>query len=60
MVYNDKKEAVFAFGKHKDRKIEEVLLKESSYYDWIMKNDFPLNTKQELTRIKLKMSMLNK
>ncbi|PIY10780.1 MAG: DNA polymerase III subunit epsilon [Flexibacter sp. CG_4_10_14_3_um_filter_32_15] len=60
MVYNEKNEAVFAFGKHKDKKIEDVLTKESSYYDWIMKNDFPLNTKQELTRIKLKMSMLNK
>ena len=60
MVYNEKNEIVFAFGKHKDKKIEEVLTKEPSYYDWIMKNDFPLNTKQELTRIKLKMSMLNK
>ncbi len=60
MVYNEKNEPVFAFGKHKDRKIEEVLTKEPSYYDWIMKNDFALNTKQELTRIKLKMSLLNK
>lgn len=60
MVYNEKNEAVFAFGKHRDRPVEEVLKKEPSYYDWIIKNDFPLNTKQELTRIKLKMSAMNK
>lgn len=58
MVYNDKNEAVFAFGKHRDKKVEDVLKKEPSYYDWIIKNNFPLNTKQELTRIKLSMGLL--
>ena len=53
MVYNSKGEIVFNFGKHKNRPVLEVLQREPNYYDWIMKNDFPLNTKQKLTEIKL-------
>ena len=51
---------VFSFGKHRNKPVKEVFKKEPSYYDWMMKSAFPLNTKQELTRIKLSMSQLNK
>jgi DNA polymerase-3 subunit epsilon len=60
MAFNSKGEAVFTFGKHKDRPVTEVLLKEPSYYDWMMKGDFALETKRRLTEIKLKMSQLNR
>ncbi|WP_027003029.1 3'-5' exonuclease [Hugenholtzia roseola] len=56
MVYDDKNVPVFNFGKHKGKSVVEVLKAEPSYYDWMMKGDFALNTKQELTRIKLSMA----
>jgi DNA polymerase III subunit epsilon len=42
---------VFNFGKYKGRAVREVLKIEPQYYDWMMKADFPLNTKQKLTDI---------
>lgn len=42
---------VFNFGKHKGRPVTEVLKSEPQYYDWMMKGDFPLHTKQKLTEI---------
>ncbi|HEY8959799.1 3'-5' exonuclease [Chitinophaga sp.] len=42
---------VFNFGKYKGRSVREVLRAEPQYYDWMMKADFPLNTKQKLTEI---------
>lgn len=42
---------VFNFGKHKGKTVMEVLKTEPQYYDWMMKGDFPLNTKQKLTEI---------
>lgn len=53
-IYNEKGEEIFNFGKHKDRPVLEVLEKEPSYYDWMMKGDFPLDTKRKLTEIKLR------
>lgn len=41
----------FNFGKHKGKAVVEVLKSEPQYYDWMMKGDFPLNTKQKLTEI---------
>ncbi len=54
MVYNQKGVEVFNFGKHRNRSVTEILQQEPSYYDWIMKGDFPLDTKRRLTEIKLK------
>ena len=54
MIYNDKKEEVFNFGKFKGRLVEDVLKNEPGYYAWMMNSDFPLNTKQKLTEIKLR------
>lgn len=42
---------IFNFGKYKGRSVAEVLKMEPSYYDWMMKGDFPLHTKQKLTEI---------
>ena len=53
-AYNNIGLEVFAFGKHKDKPIMDVLQKEPSYYDWMMQGDFPLDTKRKLTEIKLR------
>ena len=42
---------VFNFGKHKGRPVSDVLKSEPQYYDWMMRGDFPLHTKQKLTEI---------
>ncbi|TKD58933.1 3'-5' exonuclease [Flavobacterium sp. ASW18X] len=53
-IAKDKKgEPIFTFGKHKNKKVEEVLEKEPGYYGWIMNADFPLYTKKVLTQLKL-------
>jgi DNA polymerase-3 subunit epsilon len=45
---------IINFGKHKGKPVKEVLRAEPSYYAWMMDGDFPLNTKQMLTKIRLK------
>lgn len=55
IVLNDDDEPVFNFGKHRGRRVVDVLTKEPSYYSWMMDGDFTLDTKQQLTRIKLSM-----
>lgn len=54
MVYNDKGVEVFNFGKYKDIPVEDVLKKDSGYFGWMMQGDFSLNTKNVLTRIRLR------
>lgn len=49
----------FNFGKHKGKAVTQVLKEEPQYYDWMMKGDFALHTKQKLTEI-LNKSILNK
>jgi DNA polymerase-3 subunit epsilon len=60
MIFNEKGEEIFNFGKHKDRLVTEVLEKEPAFYDWMMKDDFPLDTKRKLTEIKLRSFNLKK
>ncbi len=60
MVYNAHKQPVFNFGKFKDKLVTEVLQKEVNYYDWMIKGEFPLDTKQKLTEIKLSMAFPKK
>ena len=50
-IYDEKGKEVFNFGKHKGRPIADVLKSEPQYYDWMMKGEFPMNTKQKLTEI---------
>ncbi len=54
IVYNEKKEEVFNFGKHKGRTVAEVFEREPSYYDWMLKGDFPAETKQVLMALRLR------
>lgn len=54
IIYNDKNEEIFNFGKHKGKTVEHVLSVEPSYYDWMMNGDFPQYTKKVLTAIRLR------
>ena len=42
---------IFNFGKHKGKPVMQVLKEEPQYYDWMMKGDFSLHTKQKITEI---------
>ena len=53
IVLDENQEEIFSFGKHKGRKVLEVLDKEPGYFGWILNADFPLYTKKVLTQIKL-------
>lgn len=55
IVLDEKDVEVFNFGKHKGRPVVDVLAAEKGYYAWMMNGDFPLYTKNVLTRIKLAM-----
>jgi len=54
IVYNEKDEEIFNFGKYKGQTVVSVLAKDPSYYSWMMNGDFPLYTKNVLTAIKLR------
>lgn len=54
IVFNEKGEEIFNFGKYKGQRVIDVLKKDPSYYSWIMNSEFTLNTKQVLTNIKLR------
>ncbi|QNJ98298.1 3'-5' exonuclease [Constantimarinum furrinae] len=51
--YNKNGEEIFAFGKHKGKKVLDVMEQEPGYFGWLLNADFPLYTKKVLTRIKL-------
>ena len=50
---NPMMQEVFNFGKYKGFAVTEVLSKDPGYYSWMLSGDFPNNTKQVLTRIRL-------
>jgi DNA polymerase-3 subunit epsilon len=50
---DDSGDEIFSFGKHKGRKVLEVLEQEPGYFGWILNADFPLYTKKVLTQIRL-------
>lgn len=54
IVFNEQGQEVFNFGKHKGKPVEQVFREEPSYYSWMMNGDFPLNTKQVITAIKVR------
>ena len=49
---------VFNFGKHKGVPVADVFHIDPGYYSWILAGDFTYNTKQVLTRIRLRESKL--
>lgn len=55
IVYDDRNQPVFNFGKYKGVPVVEVFKKDLGYYAWIMQGDFAQDTKRVLTNIKLSM-----
>jgi DNA polymerase III subunit epsilon len=55
IIFNDKDEETFNFGKHKGKTVENVFRIEPSYFDWMMKADFPLYTKEVISMIRERM-----
>ncbi|KEO75284.1 3'-5' exonuclease [Anditalea andensis] len=53
-IFNDEGVECFNFGKHKGKTIAQVIKEEPGYYDWMMKGDFPLDTKRKFTQVKLR------
>lgn len=54
IVYDDKDCEVFSFGKHKGKKVEDILEQEPGYFAWIQNASFPRYTKKVLSEIKLR------
>ncbi|MGD1844829.1 MAG: exonuclease domain-containing protein [Salibacteraceae bacterium] len=59
-VYNDKKEVLFNFGKHRGRLVTDVLRNEPGYYGWMLQGDFPSETKRVLKAVKESMAASNR
>ena len=51
---NPQRQEFFNFGKYKGKAVVDVLQQDPGYYSWIMTSDFTGNTKQALTRIRLR------
>lgn len=51
---NPMKQEVFNFGKYKGVPVEEALRRDPGYYNWMLTSDFTSDTKQVLTRIKMR------
>ncbi|TYA54811.1 3'-5' exonuclease [Formosa maritima] len=54
LIYNKEGEECFSFGKHKGKRVVDVLENEPGYFGWLLNADFPLYTKKVLTSIKLR------
>ena len=52
LVYNDKKEVVINFGKHRGKTAREVYETEPSYFSWIENGEFTLDTKQQFIMLR--------
>ena len=52
--YNAQGQEVFNFGKYRGQVVSDVLRRDPNYYIWMMQGDFPLNTKQILTKIRVR------
>lgn len=51
---NPSMQEVFNFGKYKGWSVAEVLNRDPGYFSWMLSSDFTYNTKQVLTRIRLR------
>lgn len=51
---NPRMQEVFNFGKYKGCSVAEVLNRDPGYFSWMLSSDFTYNTKQVLTRIRLR------
>lgn len=55
IIYNADHKEVFNFGKYKGQLVEDVFRRDTGYYSWMMQGEFPANTKQVITNIKLRL-----
>ena len=53
-----RKQEYFNFGKYKGFTVADVLRRDPGYFSWMMAGDFPLETKQWMTRIRMRESGL--
>lgn len=51
---NVRRQEVFNFGKYKGQPVADILSKDPGYYSWMLGGDFTYDTKQVLTRIRLR------
>jgi len=60
LALNKKGEAIYNFGKHKNKTIKSIAKSEPGYYGWMLDADFPLYTKQclrnEMKKIKAELA----
>jgi DNA polymerase-3 subunit epsilon len=54
VALNDENKEIFTFGKHKNKTVEEIVKKDPGFFGWLMRGDFPLNTKQVVKRLEMK------
>lgn len=54
ILFNEKGEEIFGFGKYKGRSVAEIFQLDPGYYTWMMNGDFPLYTKKVITEIRLR------
>lgn len=54
IVFNEKNQETFNFGKYKGKVVEKVFKTDNSYYDWIQRSAFPELTKRLIQTIKLR------
>jgi DNA polymerase III subunit epsilon len=60
IIFNDKDQPAFNFGKYKNMTVEDVLSRDAGYFSWMMNADFPLYTKKVLKEIREKLIATNK
>ena len=60
LIYDADHRVVINFGKYKGMLLTDVFKKDSAYYDWMMKGEFPLYTKKILTDEYMKFKMESK
>ncbi len=51
---NEEGKEIFTFGKHKGRTVEEIVKTDPGFFGWVMRGDFPINTKQVVKRLEMK------
>jgi DNA polymerase-3 subunit epsilon len=53
VIVDEDGDAAFNFGKHKGKKVVELLERDPGYFSWLLNADFPRYTKKVLTAIRL-------
>ena len=52
LAYNEKKEPVITFGKHRGKTAREVFETEPTYFSWIENGEFTLDTKRQFQKLR--------